>query len=78
MLNNIIKFELRGLSPLVLQYTSKTGYFQDKNLQGISSSELLFSSKMFAGGNVPCFPPTGPSYLENLTQKCKTLNVFWA
>ena len=40
----------------------KTGYFQDKNLKGISLSELLFTSKIFAGGNVPCFPQLGSSY----------------
>ena len=27
---------------------------------------------------VPCFPQTGPGRLQNLTQKCKILNEFWA
>ena len=35
-------------------HSFKAGYFQDKNLQGMSSNELLFTSKIFAGGNVPC------------------------
>ena len=73
-----IKYESRGPEPPSRTCTPKTGYFQDKNLQSQSSSELLFTSKVYAGGNVPCFPPTGPSHLQNLTPKCKILNVFWA
>ena len=37
--------------------TPKTGYLQDKNLQGKSLSELLFTSKIFEEGTVPRFPP---------------------
>ena len=58
--------------------TPKTDYFQDKNLQGKSLIELLFTSKIFEEGTVPRFPPTEPSHLQNLTPKCKILNVFWA
>ena len=78
LIEDIIKFELRGPEPPGRTCTPKTGYFQDKNLQGKSSSELLFTSEIFAGDNVPFFPPTGPSHLQNLTQSCKILNVFWA
>ena len=67
----IIKFELRGPEPLGRICTPKTDYFQEKNLLGISSSELFFISKIFAGGNVPCFPLTGPSHLRNLTQNAR-------
>ena len=35
------------------------------------------TSKIFERGNVSCFPLTGPSHLQNLSQKCKILNVFW-
>ena len=55
----------------------KTSYFQDKNLSGKLSSELLSTFKIFAGGNVPGSPPTGPTHLQNLAPKCKILNVFW-
>ena len=34
--------------------------------------------KIFEGGNVPCFPPTGSSHLQSLTQKYKILNMFKA
>ena len=37
-----------------------------------------YTFKIFEEGNVPCFPPTGPSHLQSLTQNCKILNVFWA
>ena len=68
---------MRGPEPPGRTCTTKTGYFQDKNLPGKPSSELLSTFKIFAGGNVPCYPPTGPSHLQNLTPKCKILNVFW-
>ena len=42
--------------------TPKTGNFQDKSFQSISSNKLLFTSKIFVGGNVPCFTLTGPSH----------------
>ena len=58
--------------------TPKTSDFPDKNLQEISSSELFFTSTIFAGDNIPCFPLTVPSHVRNLTHKCKILNVFWA
>ena len=31
----------------------------------------------FAEDNVTCFPLPGPNHLQNLTSKCKILNVFW-
>ena len=55
----MIKFEFRGPEPPGHTHTPKTGYFHNKNLQGKSSSELLFTSKIFKGGNVPCFPQLG-------------------
>ena len=30
-----------------------------------------------AGGSAPYFPLPGPNHLQNLTSKCKILNVFW-
>ena len=30
-----------------------------------------------AAGSAPYFPLPGPNRLQNLTSKCKILNVFW-
>ena len=57
---------------------SENWLFQHKNLKSKPSSELSIISKIFAGGNAPCLPPTGPSHLQNLTQKCMILDVVWA
>ena len=76
-LEQIIKFELRGPGPLVV-HVLLNWLFLNKHLQGKSSRELLFTSKNFAGGNLPSFPLSGPSQLQNLTKKCKNLNVFMA
>ena len=61
LFEKIIKFELRGSKTPGRICAPKTGYFQDKNLKGIFLSELLFTFKIFAGGNVPCFLLTGLS-----------------
>ena len=50
--------------------TRKTGYFRDENLEGKSSSKLLFTSKIFAGGNVTCFPQ-----LSQVTNKISPKNA---
>ena len=56
----IIGFELRGRGPSLYLYSWNWlihDNWQHKNLLGKSSSELLFTAKRIAEGNVPCSPP---------------------
>ena len=72
-------FEFRGsagptgriCTPTAGCFHEKTIIF-DENLRG--DCYLLVK---IAEGNVPYFPLAGPNHLQNLTPKCKILNVFW-
>ena len=80
LIEQIIKFELSEPGPGRLCTRRKTGYFYDKTT--ISKANLgvnyyLLAAKNIAGGIASCFTLPGPSHLQNLTKKCKILNVFW-
>ena len=60
LIEEIIEFELKDLAPLVvrnilLQDYNKLFSWQNKNLQGKSSSGLLFSAKILQVAIIPNF-----------------------
>ena len=58
-IEQIIELELMGYWPPGRSCNAKTGYFHGKrkiSKENKSSSELLFTAKYVAGGNVLCFP----------------------
>ena len=63
LIEQIIEFELRGLGPLGRICTPTTGYFHVKIK--ISKENLRVDYYLLL------------KYLQNLTQKCKIMNVFW-
>ena len=78
LIKQIIKFELRGHGPPGRTCTPTAGYFHDKTK--ISKENLRVDHYLLlkiARGNARYFPLPGPNYLQNLTLKCKILNVFW-
>ena len=59
LIEQIIELELREPGPPSRTCTSKTGYFHEKqNFHGKYLSHYLLL-KIFAEGNIPCFPPVG-------------------
>ena len=78
LIEQIIKFELKGLGPFGRMCTPATSYFHEKTK--ISKENLgvdYYLLENIARGNVHCFPVPGPIFLQNQTSKCKILNVFW-
>ena len=75
LIEQIIEVESR-VPGLLVVHIPKTSYFHDKTkiLKSKSSSEW-FNPKNVTERNVPWFP--WPSQSQNLTPKCKILNVFW-
>ena len=57
--------------------TPKTGYFHDKTKISLANLRVNYYLPLKLG-NVRCFLSSGPSHLQNLTQKCKVLNVSWS
>ena len=53
--------------------------WQNSNLQGKYSTGLLFTAEILQEANALYFPlpEHGPKHLQNLTPKCKILNMFW-
>ena len=84
LIEQFIEFGLRRPGPpkfsntFTRTCTPTTGYFYEttkiyeKNLVWI----IIYSWNI-ARGNAPYFPVPGPCHLQNLTPKCKILNVFW-
>ena len=77
LIEQINEFELRVPGPLVV-HIPKTGYFHDKTIifKGKSSS-ALFNAKNVAESNVYTLISLTLAKSQNLTPKCKILNVFW-
>ena len=63
LIEQIIEFELRGMGPLDRTCTPTTGYFYVKTK--ISKENPLADYYLVL------------KYLQNLTPKCETINVFW-
>ena len=63
LIEQIIEFELRGLEPPNRTYTPTIGYFHVK--AKISKENLRVDYYLL----LKC--------LQNLTQKCKIISVFW-
>ena len=77
-IEQIIRFELRSPGPLVVHLMLKLAIFMTKQRSSRKMnllSKLLPTAKYTAGGNVPGFPSSGPSQLQNLSKKCNVLNV---
>ena len=78
LIEQIIEFQLKEPGPPVRTYTSITGYFHDKtkiskeNLRVDYYLLLKYSKRQYA-----LLFLSGPNHLQNLTPKCKILNVFW-
>ena len=74
----IIEFELRGPGPPGQTCTPTTGYVYDKTK--IAKENFRVDYYLLLNyctiGNVPCFALPGPNHQQNLTPKCKILNVF--
>ena len=66
-IEQILKFELKEPGP--------TGRLTKKSLRKIS--EGIIYCQNIARCNVPHFPVPGPNHLQNLTPKCKILNLLW-
>ena len=76
LIEQIIEFKLRVLGPPGRTYNPKTGYFCGKtkiSKKNKSSSELLFTAKYIAEGNVPCFPLT---WTKSITKFIQTMLEF--
>ena len=76
-MNKLSNLNWLGRGPLVVHALLIAGYFRNKSktsTQGKSWSDILFTAKNIAGVNIPS---PEPSHYQNLTQKCKVLNVFW-
>ena len=71
-------FELRGPGIPGRICTPTTGCFHDKTIISMENFRVdCYLLLNIAGGNVLYFPLRGPNHLQNLTPKCKNLNVFW-
>ena len=77
LIEQIIKFELRGLGLPGHIYTPTTAYFYDKTKisKKKSSSGLLFTAKILQEAMYLAFSTWAKS-VTNLTPKCKILKVF--
>ena len=78
LIEQIIEFGLRGLWSSARTTTPTNGYFHDKTK--VSKANLPVNyiyCENIAVGNMPYFRLPGPNHLQNLTPKCKILNVFW-
>ena len=68
---------LRGPGPPGRVCTSITDCFRDKTIIFKENNRIGYLLLNIAGGNVLYSPLPGPNHLQNLTPKCKILNVFW-
>ena len=74
----IIEFELRGPRPPGRICTPKTVYFYYKTKISKEIFRVNYYLRLnIARGNVTYFLIPGPNHLQNLTPKCKILDVFW-
>ena len=73
-IEQLIEFELRDPASPGPTCNPTTGYSRDKRKifkKNKSLSELLLTAKYIAEGiNVCCFPSTGLSPLQNLSENC--------
>ena len=72
LIEQIIKFQLRGPVPPGRTCNAKTDYFHKTKISKTKFRvKYYLTAKNIAGGNVPCCPALGPSQLQNLTQNAK-------
>ena len=83
LIEQINKLELRrprphGRTYIIVHFTPKIGYFHDETKTSMANLQIKsFTAKNITESNAPCFYPLVPSHLQNLTQKCKILRMFW-
>ena len=71
-------FELRGPGPPGSIYTPITGCFHDKTVISKENFRLdCYFLLKYCRRQCTLLPLRGPNHLQNLTLKCKILNVFW-
>ena len=72
-------FELRGPGPPGRICTLITGCFHDKTINSEENFQVhCYSRQKYCMRHCAVLSsPPGPSHLQNLTLKCKILNVFW-
>ena len=75
LIEQIIEFESRVPGSLIVHIFLKLVIFMTKKIFKSKSSSALFNAKMLQKAMYLDFPDLAKS--QNLTPKCKILNVFW-
>ena len=80
LMKQIIKFQLRGPGPPGCRRVLYHWLFpwQNKNFEEKSSSGFLFTAQILQEAIYLTSPIPGQNHLQNLTPKCKILNMFWS
>ena len=81
LVEHTIKFELSESGPPGRTCTSINGYFQDKTKifkENLQVDYYLLLNNCRRRCILLYFPLHGLTHLQNLSPKCKILNVFWA
>ena len=78
-MEQIIKFELRGPGPPGRTCTPTECYFHDKAKNSKEYFQMdYYLLVKYCRKQYTLLPPIpGQNYLQNLTPKCKIINVFW-
>ena len=77
LIEQIIEFELMGSGPPCRVSTSTTGYFYDKTKISKKNFRVDYYLLLkYCMRQCTLLPVPEPSNLQNLTPKCKILNVF--
>ena len=77
LIGQIIEYELRGLGSLAVHVLQKVNFMtKQKSLRKIFEWVIIYCDNIVRG-NALYFPLPGPNHLQNLSPKCKILNVFW-
>ena len=78
LIEQIIEFELRGRGAPCRTCTPATDYFRVKAKISKEFFRVDYYLQLkYCWRQCTYFPLTGPYFLQNLTPKCKILNVFW-
>ena len=77
-IEQIIEFKLRRAEPLGRTCTPITGCFHDKTKISKENCRVDYYLMLkYCTRQCTLLPLPGPNRLQNLTPKCKILNVFW-
>ena len=81
LIEQIIEFELREPRPPGRICTYATGYFhgmtKQKSVRNIVERIILFTAIKYCKMQCTLLPLPGPNHVQNLSPKCKILNVYW-